>query len=103
MHSNVLKSLRLPKSVFVIYIVCSSSKRSTIVSRHLVRRFTWFSSEKYGRTNDRSWETWCNVRDVWFDVHAKSRFKNGPADEKTVYKIRLPFFFLRIFFEYVKI
>lgn len=51
---------------------------------------------------DRSWETWCNVRDVWFDVHVKSRFKNGPADEETVYKIRLPFVFLRIFFEYVK-
>lgn len=77
------------------------SKRSTIVGRYLVRRFTGFPPEKYGRTDDRGRQTRRNVRYVRFDVHVESRIENGSADEETVYKIRLSLVFVRVLFEYV--
>lgn len=49
---------------FIFFKVRSSSECSTITGRYLVRRFAWFSKEKYDWTIYRCWKTCSNVPSV---------------------------------------
>lgn len=80
-------------------VVRGPSKRATIIGRYLVRRSAGLPSEKHGRPNGGGRQTGRDVCHVRNDVHVESGFENGPAAEKTIHKICLPFFFVRVFSE----
>lgn len=79
--------------------VRGSSKRSTITSCYLVRRFTWLSKEKYDRTVHRGREARSDVPGVQYHLHDLADVSHGPVHEETFRQVHLPLLVLRVLLE----